>query len=152
MEWLFQEISVKAQMGPFDDKDIGLSVATKNIEIGLGMGITIQESSSARNRDFWPSISMGDPQRRKNLFNAVTNALEKADSLSEKSVCFFTTGFETSRIPSWEVAEEIVRAIHTHCQKGCQIEKVIIVVGSPTQLSSLQYALDNAHIIAGPGT
>ena len=46
-----------------------------------------------------------------------------------------------------KIAEEIVRALHRHCQHECKIEKVVIVASTPTQVSSLQYALDNVQII-----
>ena len=65
-----------------------------------------------------------------------------------KTIGFFTLGLEVSRIPTWEIAEEIVKVIHTHAKQEAPIERILLVAASPTQMSSFQYALQNASIIA----
>ncbi|MHA1907423.1 MAG: hypothetical protein ACW98Y_09030 [Candidatus Thorarchaeota archaeon] len=150
MEWLFRDISVRVEMGAFDDDGIGLVVKTKNIPMGLeieGVPVTVQEASTAENIEYWPNVSMGNPQRRTVIFHAASEALQKAELLKQTSIGFFTMGLEVARIPTWEIAEEIVKALHRHCQEECNIEHVVIVASSPTQVSSLQYALDNVQII-----
>lgn len=150
MEWLFRDISVRVEIGPFDDEGLGLVVKTRNIPMGLeigGISITAQEGTSAENVEYWPAISMGNPSRRSVIFHAASEALQKAELLGKNSIGFFTLGLEIARIPTWETAEEIIKALHRHCQDECNIENVIIVASTPTQVSSLQYALDNVQII-----
>lgn len=150
MEWLFRDIAVRIVMGQFDDTELGLVVKSRNIPLGVEMGgvaVTAQEASSSENVEFWPNISMGNPQRRSVIFHAASEALQKAEILDQTSIGFFTLGLEVARIPTWEIAEEIVKALHRHCQAECNIEKVVIVASTPTQVSSLQYALDNVQII-----
>jgi hypothetical protein len=150
MEWLFQDVSVCVEIGPFDDDGIGLVLKAKTIPMGLeinGVPITVQEAGTSENVEYWPSISLGNPQRRSVIFHAASEALQKAELLKQTSIGFFTLGLEAASIPSWEIAEEIVRALHRHCKEECNIEKVVIVASSPTQVSSLQYALDNVQII-----
>ncbi len=150
MEWLFRDISVRVEMGPFDDEGIGLVVKTKNIPMGLeieGVPITVQEASSSENVEYWPAVSLSNPQRRTVIYHAASAALQKAELLSQTYIGFFTLGLEVARVPTWEIAEEIVKALHRHCKEECNIEKVVIIASSPTQVSSLQYALDNVQII-----
>ncbi|MHA2425914.1 MAG: hypothetical protein ACXAEF_14075 [Candidatus Thorarchaeota archaeon] len=150
MEWLFRDISVRVEMGPFDDENLGLMVSSRNLPLGLevgGVAITAQEATESENVEYWPSISMGNPQRRTVIFHAASQALQKAELLKQTSVGFSTLGLEVARIPTWEIAEEIVKALHRHCKVECNIEHVVIVAASPTQVSSLQYALDNVQII-----
>ena len=90
---------------------------------------------------------MGDLDRREKLFNAATSVLETADRIDEKDIGFFTAGFEVSGVPSWEVAEEVIKALYKYSKECEGVEKVVIVVGTPTQLSSFQYALDNVSVI-----
>ncbi|MGY5877080.1 MAG: hypothetical protein RTU30_15115, partial [Candidatus Thorarchaeota archaeon] len=66
-----------------------------------------------------------------------------------ENIGFFTMGLEVARVPSWEVAEEIVRALKNHSESNSSIERVIVVAGSPTQVSSFQYALENITIVTG---
>ena len=150
LEWLFRDISVRVEMGPFDDADLGLVVKARNLPLGLdaiGVAITAEEASSAENVEYWPAISMGNPDRRKVVFHSAIQALQRAESLKQKTIGFFTLGLEVERIPTWEIAEEIVKALHRHCQDECNIEKVVLVASSPTQVSSFQYALDNVRVI-----
>ncbi|MDF1541074.1 MAG: hypothetical protein P1Q69_19410 [Candidatus Thorarchaeota archaeon] len=150
MEWLFRDISVRVEIGPYNDKELGLVVKARNIPLGLelgGVAVTANEASEAENVEYWPSLSLGNTSRRSVIFHAASEALQKTELLSKTSIGFFTMGLEVARIPTWEIAEEIVKALHTHCQKDCGIDKVVIVASTPTQVSSLQYALDNVHII-----
>ncbi|MFW9932734.1 MAG: hypothetical protein ACFFDR_08760 [Candidatus Thorarchaeota archaeon] len=150
MEWLFSDVSVRVELGPYDDSKMGLVVKSKDIPLGVDFGsgsISAQEVTTAENIEYWPEISMGNPQRRKVIFLAASEALQKADLLEAAIVGFSTLGLEAARIPTWEIAEEIVKALHRHCKEDCGIEKVIIIASTPTQVSSLQYALDNVRII-----
>jgi hypothetical protein len=160
MEWLFGGIAISVLLGPYDDADLGLVVKSKDIALGLdpggvlggggtigGFGISVQESTSSEHVEYWPPISMGDPERRRLIYATAKAALEYAEELKEKEVGFYTMGLEVARVASWEVAEEIIRAIHVHSKVSTVIDRVIIVASSPTQLSSLQYALDNISII-----
>ncbi|MHA1576812.1 MAG: hypothetical protein ACTSU3_05575 [Candidatus Thorarchaeota archaeon] len=151
MEWLFGEISIRIELGPLDDSDMGLAIKTKNIPLGVevygGLDMSAKEASSARNVEYWPRIKMGDLDRREKLFNATTNILDSADRIEEKHIGFFIAGFEVTGVPSWEVAEEVVKALHRYSKECNGVEKVVIVAGTPTQLSSFQYALDNVSVI-----
>jgi hypothetical protein len=151
VEWLFGNISVSIVMGPLDDSDMDLVIKTKSISLGLGpsepQSISVQEVTGAKETEFWPTISLGDPNRRA-IINATTSqALVKAGEEESKTVGIFTLGLEVARVPSWEVAEEIVKAIYSHSKDDCSIEKVVIVASSPTQVSSFQYVLDNVTVI-----
>ena len=150
MEWLFGGISICIEQDPYDDTDLGLVIHSKDIPLGLeaaGIGLTAHEASSAKNTEYWPPISIRDLDRRQRVFDAACSLLENADKLKEKEIGFFTSGFEVSGVPSWEVAEEIIRALHKCSKEDTCIEKVVIVAGTPTQLSSFQYALDNVSVI-----
>ncbi len=150
MEWLFRDVSVRVEMGPYNDKHLGVAVKARNIPLGLELGgvpVTANEATEAENVEYWPSVSLSNTDRRRVIFHAASEALQKTELLSQTSIGFFTLGLEVARIPTWEIAEEIVRALHTHCQNDCGIDKVVIVASTPTQISSLQYALDNVHII-----
>lgn len=150
MEWLFEGISIRIELGDYDDTDMGLAIKTKNIPLGLGVGgpgFSAYEASSAKNTEYWPEISIKDQDRRQRLYEAARNVLDSADNLKEKDIGFFTSGFEVTGVPSWEVAEEIIKALYKYSKERDGIEKVVIVVGTPTQLSSFQYALDNVSVI-----
>ncbi|GAG71541.1 unnamed protein product, partial [marine sediment metagenome] len=54
-----------------------------------------------------------------------------------------------SRIPSWEIAEEIIKAINDYSKEETLLDKIMLVASSPTQVSSFQYALNNISIISG---
>jgi len=150
MEWLFRDIAVRVELGPYDGRELGLIVQSKEIPLGVELDtghLSAKETTSAEYIEYWPEISMGNPQRRKVIFHAASEALQRAEMLQQTSIGFSTLGLEIARIPTWEIAEEIVRALHLHCKDECDIEKVVIIASTPTQLSSLQYALDNVSII-----
>jgi O-acetyl-ADP-ribose deacetylase (regulator of RNase III) len=150
-------ISVSISLGRADDTDLGLVVKAKDIQVGtntggpsghLGsFGITIQEATSSENVEHWPSVSMTDPGRRAIIYDATSKALRTAEGLEVKEVGFFTMGLEVGRIPTWETAEEIVKAVHAHAKNAESVERIALVASSPTQVSSFQYALDNIKTI-----
>ncbi len=150
-------ISVSISLGRADDTDLGLVVKAKNIQVGtntgsasghLGsFGITIQEATSSENVEHWPSVSMTDSGRRAIIYDATSKALRTAEGLEVKEVGFFTMGLEVGRIPTWETAEEIVKAVHAHAKNAESVERIALVASSPTQVSSFQYALDNIKTI-----
>lgn len=148
-EWSVGGITVFLTLGPFDDAELDLSVKTEKLLPDIG-GITIIEPSSAKQVEFWPSVSVKDLNRRKTLYEAVKNLLKTAEESEAKDIGFFTMGLEVSRVPSWEVAEELVKAIKEHGDLGSSLKTIILVAGSPTQISSFHYALDNQHIISIP--
>jgi len=125
-----------------------LVVKANHIPLGLNKsGITVKEGSNADEVLHWPGISMKDPDRRQAIYDAAKSALEKAEKVEAKQVGFFTTGLEVARIPSWEVAEEIVKAVHSHSRNESKINKVLFIASSPTQVSSFQYTLNNITTI-----
>jgi hypothetical protein len=152
-------IDVSVQLGPCDDSDIGLVVKALNIPIGIsnqsttgsngvsGFEISIREAASASKVRHWPSVSIQNPNRRKIVYQAVKDALHDAEIANVSSVGFFTLALEVSRVPSWEVAEEIVKAVYDHVRKGTAIDRIILVASSPIQVSSFQFALNNIKII-----
>jgi len=153
-------ISVSISLGRADDKDLGLVVKAKNIQVGTdiggvgglgstmgGSGITIQEATSSENVEHWPSVSITNPDRRAMIYDATSKALRTAEGLEVKEVGFFTMGLEVGRIPTWETAEEIVKAVHAHARNAENVERIALVASSPTQVSSFQYALDNIETI-----
>jgi len=153
-------ISVSISLGRADDTDLGLVVKAKNIRMGTDVGgvggvggttgafgITIQEATSSENVEHWPRVSMTDPDRRATIYDATSKALRTAEGLEVKEVGFFTMGLEVGRIPTWETAEEIVRAVHAHAKNAESVERIALVASSPTQVSSFQYALDNIQTI-----
>jgi hypothetical protein len=148
-EWMIGNISVSISLGRADDKDLGLVVKAKNIQLGTDIrgagglggttgsfGITIQEATSSENVEHWPSI-----------YDATSKALRTAEGLEVNEVGFFTMGLEVGRIPTWETAEEIVRAVHAHAKNAESVERIALVASSPTQVASFQYALDNIETI-----
>jgi len=159
-EWMIGNISVSISLGRADDKDLGLVVKAKNIQVGTdiggvgglgstmgGSGITIQEATSSENVEHWPSVSITNPDRRAMIYDATSKALRTAEGLEVKEVGFFTMGLEVGRIPTWETAEEIVKAVHAHARNAENVERIALVASSPTQVSSFQYALDNIETI-----
>ncbi len=159
-EWMIGNISVSISLGRADDTDLGLVVKAKNIQVGTNkggvggvggtigdFGITIQEATSSENVEHWPRVSMTDPNRRAMIYDATSNALRTAEGLAVKEVGFFTMGLEVGRIPTWETAEEIVRAVHAHAKNAESVERIALVASSPTQVASFQYALDNIKTI-----
>ncbi|MCK5303289.1 MAG: hypothetical protein KAJ96_09125 [Candidatus Thorarchaeota archaeon] len=157
-EWMVGNITVSISLGRADDTALGLVVKAKDIELGTNkggvggaigaFGITIQEASSSENVEHWPRVSMTDPDRRTTIYDATSKALRTAEGLDVKEVGFFTMGLEVGRIPTWETAEEIVRAVHAHAKNAESVERIALVASSPTQVSSFQYALDNIQTIS----
>ncbi len=127
---------------------------TQNIPLGMGESsegvpvITIKEASNATQVEYWPKVSIMDSNRRQLIFEAVERILTQALSKDVKNIGFFTMGLEVSHVPSWEIAEEIVRVIHKHSKLDSTIDKVLLVAASPTQVSSFQYTLQNISVVA----
>ena len=103
---------------------------------------------NAENIIHWPTISIQDSNRRSIIYNATMEALDNAAKIQAAQVGFFTMGLEVSRLPSWEIAEEIVKAINDYSKKDSLLYKVMLVASSPTQVSSFQYAINNISIIS----
>ncbi len=156
------DIDVSVILGRFDDSDLELVVKSQDIPLGItpggviggggtvgGFGITIKEASDAENVIHWPAISMDNPDRREAIYNATIEALNSADKIEATNIGFFTMGLEVSRIPSWEIAEEIIKAINDYSKEENLLDKIMLVASSPTQVSSFQYALNNIPIISG---
>jgi hypothetical protein len=146
--WSLGNLYVLVELGHNDDSDIDVVVKTREIALGTKKAsITVKEGSNAEEVLYWPGISMGNPDRRSVIYDAAKGALETADSLKAQKLGFFTMGLEVSRIPSWEIAEEIVKAIVSHTKTGCGLNSVVLVASSPIQVSSFQYALNNISTI-----
>jgi len=159
-EWMIGNISVSISLGYADDTDLGLVVKANSIQVGKDIGgvggaggiigsfgITLQEATSSENVEHWPSVSITNPDRRAMIYDATSKALRTAEGLEVKEVGFFTMGLEVGRIPTWETAEEIVKAVHAHAKNAANVERVALVASSPTQVASFQYALDNIETI-----
>ncbi len=147
--WSLGNLSVKVELGHRDDSDIDVVVKTKDIRLGNEVtSITVQEGSNASGVLYWPGITLENPNRRSAIYTTALWALETAISLKARKVGFFTMGLEVSRIPSWEVAEEIVKAIASHSKADCEITNVLLIASSPIQLSSFQFALNNIASIS----
>ena len=153
-------IQVSVQLGPCDDSDIDLVVKTQDIQLGaapsgiigsrssLGsLGISMKEATNAEMVRHWPSVSIQNPDRRKVVYRAARDALDAADAAKVSSVGFFTLGLEVARVPSWEVAEEIVKAVFDHAKEGTGLDRIMLVASSPIQVSSFHYALGNISVI-----
>ena len=160
MQHYLKNIEVQVVLGKFDDSELDLVVKSQGIPLGFSpsgvigdggttreFGITIKEATNADNVLQWPGLSILDPNRRETIYQTTKNALLTADGLQAVNVGFFTMGLEVSRIPSWEIAEEIVRALHEYTKKPTKIEKVFIVVSTPTQENSFEFALNNPTLI-----
>jgi hypothetical protein len=142
--WSLGNLSVIVELGDTDDTKLDLAIKTKDIKLGRkGPSITVQEGSNAEETLYWPGVTLDNPDRRSAIYAAALDALEAADGLKAEKVGFFTMGFEVSRIPSWEVAEEIVKAIVIHSKKESGLNSILLVASSPIQVSSFQYALNN---------
>ncbi len=146
--WFLGSLNVKVELGHNDDSDI--DVVVKARDIGLGSrktDIIVKEGSGACEVLYWPGISLENPDRRLIIYNAALEALEIANGRKAQNVGFFTMGLEVSRIPSWEVAEEIVRAIVSHSKTDCSLSSILLVASSPIQQSSFQFALNNIRTL-----
>jgi len=142
--WSIGNFSISVELGHENDSDLDVVVKTKDISLG---NITVKEGSNAEQVLYWPRISMSDPDRRTPIFATALGALERADGLKAQKVGFFTMGLEVSRIPSWEVAEEIVKALASHSKTESSLNRILLVASSPTQISSFQFALNNIAIL-----
>lgn len=158
----FGSIDVCVILGRFDDSELDLVVKAQDIPLGIapggvtgeggtvgGFGITIKEASNAENVIHWPAISMDNPDRRDAIYKATMDALNSAAKIEAVKIGFFTMGLEVSRLPTWEIAEEIVKAINDYSKEDALLDKIVLVASSPTQVSSFQYALNNISIISG---
>ncbi len=146
--WSLGNLDVIVEMGHVDDSDIDVVVKTKDISPRKGgANIIVQEGSDAEEVLYWPVISIASPDRRAAIYTAALNALETAKGLKAEKVGFFTMGLEVSRIPSWEVAEEIVKAIINHSRSENNPSRIFLVASSPIQVSSFQFALNNMSMM-----
>jgi hypothetical protein len=146
--WSLGTLSIDVTLGDIDDSEIDVVVKMKDIAIGSKEAqYTVREGSNAKEVLYWPGLSISSPDRRSAIYSAAISALQTADGCDAKRVGFFTMGFEVSRIPSWEVAEEIIRAIISHSKSDSRISDIILVASSPIQLSSFQFALNNVATI-----
>jgi len=154
-------IGVSVILGRFDDSELDLVVKAQDIPLSTtsggvmdgerttgGFGITIKEASNADNVIHWPSITITDSERRNAIYNATAEALDSAEKMQATQVGFFTMGLEVARLPSWEIAEEIVKAINDYSKKESLLDQIMLVASSPTQVSSFQYAITNISIIS----
>ena len=145
--WSFGSIKIGVYLGPYDENKIELTVKSKSIGSTEALGFTVQEASSSDNIEFWPELTMESENRRQAIYASSKKALENAERQNISSVGFYTLGFEVARVPSWEVAEEIAKAIFTHSKWSNKVKEVVVVSSSPTQVSSFQYAFENIDII-----
>jgi hypothetical protein len=143
------------RLGPYkyDKLDLVLKssnvlAATDSAPIPGGLGITIQEQSSAEKAEYWPVLTLDTPDRRSAIYGAVKNILDTAERDEAERVGIFTLGLEVARVPSWEVAEEISKAVYDYSKLAKHVREVLVIASSPTQVSSFQYALDNISIIS----
>ena len=160
MEWTLGSTRISLELGHSDDSDLELAVKSENIPLGLtpggvlggggtigGFGISISEGTHAENVIFWPAVSIQDPDRRSIIRESVRNALDDAEKNEIRRIGFFTMGLEVSRVPSWEIAEEIAAGIAEHLKMASGLELVLLVVSSATQLSSFQYVMKNLSLL-----
>ena len=152
-------IGISIVLGRFDDSELDLVVKAQDIPLRIPQGViggeteggsifTIKEATNAENVIHWPTISIEDPSRRSAIYNATMKALDNAGQIQASRVGFFTMGLEVSRLPTWEIAEEIVKAINDYSKKESPLDKITLVASSPTQVSSFQYAINNISIIS----
>ncbi len=145
--WSFGSIKIGVHLGPYDDSKIELTVKSKTIGSTQTLGFTVQEASSSDSIAFWPELNITSENRRQAIYDSSRKALESAEKQNISSVGFYTLGLEVARVPSWEVAEEIAKAIYTHSRWSSKVREVVVVSSSPTQVSSFQYAFENIDII-----
>ena len=154
-------IEVSVILGRFDDSELDLVVKAQDIPLGVtqggatggggavgGFGITIKEATNAANVIHWPPIAITDPDRRDSIYKATSKALDTAEEIQATYIGFFTMGLEVARLPTWEIADEIVKAINDYSKKETPLDKIMLVASSPTQVSSFQYAITNISIIS----
>ena len=154
-------IGVSVILGRFDDSELDLVVKAQDIPLGVtqgsatgggravgGFGITIKEATNAANVIHWPPIAITDPDRRDAIYRATSKALDTAEEIQATHIGFFTMGLEVARLPTWEIADEIVKAINDYSKKESLLDEIMLVASSPTQVSSFQYAITNISIIS----
>jgi hypothetical protein len=159
-ECVISDVQVMLELGHDDDSDLDLVLKTESIPLELtpggviggagtigGFGISVKEATRAENVVYWPPVSIRDPDRREIINKATREALRTAEGLGVSSVGLFTMGLEVSRIPSWEVAEEIVKGVVTHLKEQTALERIFLVASSPMQVSSFEYVLLNHSIV-----
>jgi hypothetical protein len=154
-ECLFDSVRIMVRLGPYKDDKLDLALMSSNVLAGMdsgaasgGLGIAIQEQPSAERAEYWPVLSMDTPDRREAIYEAVKHTLDTAERTDAERVGIFTLGLEVARVPSWEVAEEISKAVYDYSKVATHAREVVVVTSSPTQVSSFQYALDNISIIS----
>ncbi len=149
-------IQVQAVMGQFDEKT-GLALVSKDLTPASRppsrrylpvYDVSMMREVQADVIEYWPTLSITDSDRRQTIYDAAEKALLIAHNQELSDVGFYTIGYEVARIPSWEVAEEIVKALHIHAKRESKLKKAVIVASSPTQYSSLEFALENGSVIA----
>ena len=124
-EWSMNGMLVKLENGPYDDTNLDYVLKSKSIgymplQAGglftgkVGPAIQVHEMALAKKVAYWPQVSLKDFGRRTIIYEAAKKALEEANNFEASEVGFFTVGLEVAGVPSWEVAEEIVRAVHEH--------------------------------------
>ncbi|MFX0056098.1 MAG: hypothetical protein ACFFAD_14315 [Candidatus Hermodarchaeota archaeon] len=145
--WSFGSIKIGVHLGPYNDDNIKLTVKSKSIGATEGLGFTVQEVSPSDNIEFWPELTIASENRRQAIYASSKKALETAEKQEISSVGFYTLGLEVARVPSWEVAEEIAKAIYAHSKWSSRVREVVVVSSSPTQVSSFQYAFENIDLI-----
>ncbi|UCH05340.1 MAG: hypothetical protein JSW05_04025 [Candidatus Thorarchaeota archaeon] len=154
-ECSFDSIRIKVRLGPYKDDKLDLALMSSSVLAEVdsgaasgGLGITIQEQPSAEKAEYWPVLTMDTPNRRSVIYEAVKNTLDTANRDEAERIGIFTLGLEVARVPSWEVAEEISKAVYDHSKLTTHVREVVVVASSPTQVSSFQYALQNISVIS----
>jgi hypothetical protein len=149
---------VKLESGRYDDANLDYVVKSKRIgymplQVGgssavkADPAVQVQEMALAKKIAYWPAVSLKDLGRRTIIYDAAKKALDEANRLKATGLGFFTTGLEVAGVPSWEVAEEIVRAVSEYSVNKGTIGTAVLVAGSPIQVSSFQYALNNRVLL-----
>ena len=158
--WEIGGVHITLVTGPYDDSEMDMAVKARDLPVGLdaggsmgpfgtvgGFGIRVQEASNAKSVEYWPPVTMNDPDRRGAISSAVRSVLEKAEDMGAERIAFYTLALEVGRVPSWEVAEEIVRELYRHAHTTSTLKEVVLVASSPIQASSFNYVLDNVDIL-----
>ncbi len=155
--WKVGNISVRITLGNPSNEEIDLAVTSEGITLGFDPSdpfgkrtpakISIKEDAPAKHVIHWPQVSVLDENRREIIYNTVKKALESAHKEQMQKIGFYIFSLEVARIPSWEVAEEIVRALQNTSNEHSSVDSVIIVTSSAVQMSSLQFALENQNLV-----
>jgi hypothetical protein len=157
-EWTFNSVLVKLEIGPYDDSNMDYVVKSKRLGFmpmqtggiipgAVGPAIQVGEMTISKEVAYWPEVSLRDFKRRTMIYEAAKKALDEANRLNATEVGFFTVGLEVAGVPSWEVAEEIVRAVYDNSVNKGTISRAVLVAASPIQVSSFQYALNNRVLL-----